>query len=84
MREHELDKRQTSLNKILNKLKTISNKTYIYRYKQIDPSIFVVRVISEGLHGYNYPGYSRMTILETALDKRADLEEKETHSPAAG
>ena len=84
MRKYELDKKQTKLNKILDKLKTISKKTYIYRYKQIDPSIFVVRVISEGLHGYNYPGYSRMTILETALDRRIDLEEKETHSPAAG
>jgi len=72
------------LSVILKQLKMISKNTYLFRYEQIDPNIFVVRVIAEGLHGYNYPGYSRMTILETKVQGGMILEDRENHSPAAG
>ena len=84
MRMPQGDKKIITLELILGKLKKISEKTYVYKYDQIDQDIFVVRVIAEGLHGYNYPGYSRMTILETILDKNINLLVRENHSPAAG
>ena len=73
-----------TLKVILDQLKKISKETYVYKYDQVDANIFVVRVIAEGLHGYNYPGYSRMTILETVTDKNENILERENHSPAAG
>ena len=78
------NKSEMRLENVLNKVKEIAPNTYVYRYKQIDPSIYVVRVIAEGLHGYNYPGYRRMTILETTIQDAINVVEKESHSPAAG
>ena len=59
---------------------------FIYRYKQIDERVFVVRVIAEYLHGYNYPGYSSSVILdkpERTL-QRESMIKRQQHSPAAG
>lgn len=76
-----------TLNEFVNNVKKITNtKWYIYKYKQIDPKVYVVRVVAENLHGYNYPGYAQSTILPVN-EYRANTNlyiKRDQHSPAAG
>jgi len=57
---------------------------YVYTYDQIDERIHVVRVIVEGLHGYNYNGYRNLSRLGGLNLESASVVSKEIHSPAAG
>lgn len=59
-------------------------KWYLYQFPQIDEQVYVVRVIAEELHGYNYPGYISSTFLESPSKALVSYNiNKELHSPAA-
>ncbi len=57
---------------------------YIHTYDQADEMIHVVRVLVEGLHGYNYNGYRNLSRLGGLNLESANLISREIHSPAAG
>jgi hypothetical protein len=61
-----------------------NGKWYLYHFPQIDEQVYVVRVIAEHLHGYNYPGYISSTFLESPSKALFSYNiNKELHSPAA-
>jgi YcaO-like protein with predicted kinase domain len=61
-----------------------NGKWYLYQFPQIDEQVYVVRVIAEDLHGYNYPGYISSTFLESPSKALFSYNiNKELHSPAA-
>lgn len=59
-------------------------RIYTYTYDQVDEMVHVVRVIVEGLHGYNHNGYRNVSRLGGLDLQSANLISKERHSPAAG
>jgi len=67
-------------------VETTQTQWYVYKYEQIDRQVFVVRVIAENLHGYNYPGYPQCTALQHNIPTlNSDTRiRNDQHSPAAG
>lgn len=67
-------------------ISTTATNWFVYKYPQIDSQVFVVRVIAENLHGYNYPGYPQCTCLQESMPiNRLDRKlARDQHSPAAG
>ena len=70
---------------LVDQLKTMHHKPlYLFRYPQQDDHVHVVRLVSEGLHGYLVPGYQHMSILANNLVTPTAPFHIDKHSPAAG